>query len=164
MRQFSPDSPFSTAGSSSGMLVRAYASTKQRPADNAASRTPSACSRQREQEQVGYNPGLHIIYKSRMSSLSEHVECIAIEIPTKAVGAVNTPTSSAPFTALFLSPRVNPLPPHVYLVAESVQDQWQHITQVALELRLHCQRQVPGSSSSSSCIDGQPAASTVTHL
>jgi hypothetical protein len=43
MRQLSPDSPRSTAGSSSGMQLRAYASTKQRPAASAASRTPSTC-------------------------------------------------------------------------------------------------------------------------
>lgn len=57
MRQLSPDRPRSTAGSSSGMQLRAYASTKQRPADSAASRTPSACGaaaearRQAEQQQ-----------------------------------------------------------------------------------------------------------------
>lgn len=43
MRQLSPSRPASTAGSSNGRQLRAYESTKHRPAANAASRTPSTC-------------------------------------------------------------------------------------------------------------------------
>lgn len=52
MRQLAPSSPASMAGSSRGRQLRAYASTKQRPAARAASRTPSTCKNRKCMQQA----------------------------------------------------------------------------------------------------------------